>query len=162
MLDVMKTPPPVTEPITWHAARTRMPKHGETVLIFLPDEIENDEPVWMGYRDASDDRWCNVEGFPLPMVTWWAEMPQGPTEPKPGQVSTPSQLVEATMDHAVALVSGSDGMPSQVRPHHLQWIVRTLLKQLGLAALGGRTVSIDLANGHHLHIQVKQIAEVPA
>ena len=158
MLDVMKKPPPVTETITWTASRVQMPDDAETLLMFCPED--EDEPVHEGWFDSANDQWLNIEGFPVGMVTWWAKKLAGPTEPKPGKLSHPAELVEATMDHAVALVNGSDGMPSQVRTHHLQWIVRTLLKQLGLAALGGRTVSIDLANGHSLLVQVRQHSEV--
>ena len=155
MLDVMKTPPPVTEQITWKASRVEMPDDGTTVLIHSPKD--DSEPVWLGWWDGGADTWMTVEGFPLSGVTWWADVPAGPAEPEAGQRT--GELVNATMDHAVSLVFGSDGMPGQVRKHHLQWIVRTLLKQMGLAALGGRTLAIDLDNGHTLQVSVhKQIA----
>lgn len=160
MLDVMKTPPPVSEQITWKASRVEMPDDGTTVLIYAPEDEE--EPVWLGWWDGAADTWMTAEGFPIGMVTWWADVPAGPTEPKPGQAALPGVEVAATMDHAVGLVFGSDGMPSQVKKHHLQWIVGTLLKQLGLAALGGRRVQIDLGNGHTLQVEVKAHAEVEA
>lgn len=83
MIDVMKRPPPVAEQITWHAARVDMPDDGMTVLIYMPDMADGGDPVWLGYWDSSEECWRNAEGFPLPMVTWWADMPAGPTEPKP-------------------------------------------------------------------------------
>lgn len=155
MLDVMKNPPPVIEQITWKAARVEMPDDGETVLIY--NAADEDEPVWLGWWDGATETWLTAEGYPLSMVTWWADVPAGPVEPKPGQ-ATPqaADTIAATMDHAVALVYGSDGMPSQVKKHHLQWIVRTLLKQLGLGALGGRQLVIDLDNGHSLQVTVSE------
>lgn len=160
MLDVMKTPPPVIEQITWHASRTRMPDHGKTVLIYLPDEAEHGEPVWMGYFDDSDGRWCNVEGFPLPMVTWWADVPAGPTEPQAGQVQDARPLVQCTMEHVTSMVFQSDAMPLSVSRNKLQTIVHTLCRGLGLQALGGRHLCIDLANSHSLLVQVKHNGEV--
>lgn len=154
MLDVMKNPPPVIEHITWTACRVKLPDDAETVLMFNPDDAVSE-----GWWDSASEQWMTIEGFPLSMVTWWARLPDGPTEPKPGQPAQQGAEVAATMEHAVDLVFGSDGMPSQVKKHHLNWIVRTLLKQLGLAALGGRTLSIDLGNGHALQVQVQAIAE---
>lgn len=136
MLDVMKNPPPVTVSATWTACRVEHPNDARTVQTYCPDDTE--DPVWLGYWDAQADSWYSVEGFPLAMVTWWAEKTPAPAEPKPGQaMPQAADTVAATMEHAVALVYGSDGMPSQVKKHHLQWIVRTLLKQLGLGALAG-------------------------
>lgn len=156
MLDVMKNPPPVIEAITWKASRAQMPDDGKTVLMYNASEAD-DEPVWLGWWDGGADTWMTAEGFPVTMVTWWADVPAGPVEPKVGPHTV--QVVGATMDQAVSMVYGSDGMPSQVKKHHLQWIVKTLLKQLGLSALGGRTLSIDLGNEHSLEVTVrKQIA----
>jgi hypothetical protein len=155
MLDVMKNPPPVIEAITWKASRVEMPDDGITVLIHTPED--DGEPVWLGWWDGGADTWMTAEGFPVNTVTWWADVPAGPAEPKVGPHTV--QVVGATMDDAASMVYGSDGMPSQVKKHHLQWIVRTLLKQLGLSALGGRTLSIDLGNEHSLQVTVhKQIA----
>ena len=160
MLDVMKNPPQVIEHITWTASRVQMPDDGKPVLMLCIEDEE--DPVWEGWWDSASDRWLNTEGYPVGMVTWWADKPAGPTEPSPGQPAQQGAEVAATMDHAVNMVFGSDGMPSQVKKHHLNWIVRTLLKQLGLAALGGRTLSIDLGNGHALQVQVRAIAEAEA
>lgn len=158
MLDVMKRPPPVIEQITWKASRVEMPDDGTTVLVCTPED--KSEPVWLGWWDSGADTWMTSEGWPVQMVTWWADVPAGPGEPKPGQGDP--LIAEAVMDHVVSLVYGSDGMPTQVKKHHLQWIVRTLLKQLGLAALGGRTLMVDLDNGHSLQVQVKAHADAEA
>lgn len=157
MLDVMKRPPPVIEQITWTASRVKMPDDAETVLIFTAED-----GVSEGWWDSANEQWMTIEGFPLAMVTWWAKLPDGPTEPMPGVLAHPKPLTVATLDHAVSMVFESDSYPAQVKRQHLETIVRTLLKSLGLACLGGSTVAIDLANGHSLMVQVKEDAEVPA
>jgi hypothetical protein len=54
------------------------PDDSETVLIALtnPDE---DEPVWSGYWDSTENAWRDVLGtFIRGGVSYWAPMPQGP------------------------------------------------------------------------------------
>lgn len=86
MLDVMKNPPPVIEQITWTASRVRMPDDGITVLMYCCED--EDEPVWLGWWDSATETWLSTEGYPVGMVTWWAHVPAGPTEPKPFPQST--------------------------------------------------------------------------
>lgn len=82
MLDVMRKPPEVVVPTTWIATRVRVPDTDRTVLIYTPEDEE--DPVWMGWWDAEEE--CFIEsssGAALGMVTWWAEKPAAPVEPKP-------------------------------------------------------------------------------
>ena len=94
MLDVMETPPPVIESLAWRAARVELPDSDTTVHVFCPG---SDEPVWLGYWDDADETWCSAEGFPIPLVTWWAPMLNGPEEPHPA---------DATMRPDILTVSG--------------------------------------------------------
>lgn len=82
MLDVMRKPPPVVVPVTWIATRVRVPDTNRTVLIYTPED--EDDPVWMGWWDADEECFLDSSSaMNAGMVTWWAEKPAAPVEPKP-------------------------------------------------------------------------------
>lgn len=81
MLDVMRKPPPVTVQVDWIATRVCVPDTDRTVMIYTPDD--EDDPVWMGWWSTADECFKSAEsGVPIGMVTWWAEKPAAPVEPK--------------------------------------------------------------------------------
>jgi hypothetical protein len=69
--------PPVPETIIWIASHVRIPETDRLVLIYTPED--QDDPVSEGWWDCATDSWFIVSGFPVGMVTWWAEKPKGPT-----------------------------------------------------------------------------------
>jgi len=83
MLDVMFRPPSVFVKVEWIAARVRYPDTDHVVLMFIPEM--DSEPVWPGWWDSAEEVWRNLEGDSLggSAVTWWADLPEPPAEPKP-------------------------------------------------------------------------------
>lgn len=158
MPELMQRPPALVGPVTWHASRVRKPDAGTTVLVHNPAD---DEPVWLGWWDDGAGTWMNVEGFELPEVTWWADLPAAPQEPGLAAPRGFRPHVRCTADDAAALVLGSDHMPPEVSQLEVRWVAGTLLKKLGLAALGGSTIEIDLGQGHSLLVQVRAHADAP-
>lgn len=63
------------ETLTWVPVSERLPDSDITVLLFNPAA---DEPVWLGYHDASDNFWYYVDAVEA-APTHWAEMLGGPT-----------------------------------------------------------------------------------
>ena len=61
------------ELITWIACDSSLPDSDMSVLIRIPD---SDDRVWIGYHDGQG--WVSAEGFRLPRVTHWTDLPQGP------------------------------------------------------------------------------------
>ena len=66
-----------TETLRWIMADSVKPDDAETVLVNLFD-LEQ-EPVWLGYLDSSENQWRDVLGtFIHGGVAYWAPMPRGP------------------------------------------------------------------------------------
>lgn len=88
MRDELDFPAPVVERITWHASRVRLPEDTRTVLVYVPCGTLVDDPVddtletFPGWYDPETEQWFTADAFPVDMVTWWAEMPHGPSEAK--------------------------------------------------------------------------------
>ncbi|MCC7082198.1 MAG: hypothetical protein IT530_16115 [Burkholderiales bacterium] len=70
-------PPRWSETIEWRSAARELPDSDIVVLVGCPDE---DEPVWLGWFDAADNRWVSVNADEIE-VTWWADVPIGPARP---------------------------------------------------------------------------------
>jgi hypothetical protein len=65
------------ETIRWLMSDSVKPDDSETVLINLSDD--EDEPVWLGWWDSSENKWRDVLGtFIRGGVAYWAPMPRGP------------------------------------------------------------------------------------
>ena len=65
------------ETIRWLMADSVKPDDSETVLINLSDD--EDEPVWLGWWDSSENQWRDVLGTLIRGgVAYWAPMPRGP------------------------------------------------------------------------------------
>lgn len=62
----------MSETIEWHRADEVLPEVDTNVLVIQPGEVE----VWPAYLDG--ERWWSGDGWPLPAVLFWAEMPEGP------------------------------------------------------------------------------------
>jgi hypothetical protein len=63
-----------------------LPDDERLVLVYMP---ESNEPVWIGYYVEADDNeddpveegeWRGPSGEPLPGVTHWAYLPEGPKD----------------------------------------------------------------------------------
>lgn len=64
------------ETIRWHMADSVKPDDAETVLINLL--CDEDEPVWLGWWDSTENQWRDVLGtFVRGGVAYWAQMPRG-------------------------------------------------------------------------------------
>lgn len=59
----------------WIDVEDHLPGPDQVVLLAIADKIE---PVWMGFRDDTDDCWRLVDACPVEHVTHWADLPQPP------------------------------------------------------------------------------------
>lgn len=69
----------IAERINWIATTNDLPDEGVTVLLFTEGE---GEPVWPGYFDEATAHgylWRTADGTQIEGVTYWAEMPAGPS-----------------------------------------------------------------------------------
>ena len=62
----------MSETIEWHQADEVLPDADTDVLVIAPGEVE----VYTGYLDG--EQWRSADGWPLPAVLFWADMPEGP------------------------------------------------------------------------------------
>lgn len=66
-------------------------------------------------------------------------------------MSRPATTVEANLDHLASAVFFADGYGGKQTVKQIAHILEIALKnRLGLIALGGNTVHVDLGNGHLL------------
>lgn len=65
----------MTETIEWHRADEVLPDADTDVLVIQQGEVE----VYAGFLDG--DQWRSADGWPLPGVLFWADMPEGPKQP---------------------------------------------------------------------------------
>jgi hypothetical protein len=63
----------MNELITWIDAAERLPDDDTTVLLRMPETLN--EPVWLGYH--CDGAWHLDGGAPAHKVLAWAQMPTG-------------------------------------------------------------------------------------
>jgi len=66
-------PPRWSEIIEWRSVEHELPDSDMVVLVNCPQE---DEPVWLGWYDAAENRWVSVNADEI-KVTWWADVPIG-------------------------------------------------------------------------------------
>lgn len=73
---------PNREVIIWIPVSEQLPDSDMTVQLF---NAAADEPVWLGYHDASDNCWYYVDAE-VAAPTHWAEMPVGIAANKPANI----------------------------------------------------------------------------